>query len=389
MENTSHLEISESALQNNLEFVRKTLCKRSKLSCVVKGNAYGHGIEVFVPLLVKNGVNHISVFSAYEAFQALQSLNVSDTHASPVDVLILGDVPDERLGDVIKAGIEFFVFDQRRLELAAISAKELGMKAKVHLEVETGMNRLGIDPKEFGEVAETLSKNSEWLEPIGICTHFAGAESVANHTRVSKQIRNFKRAVEEFEKLGIEFPIKHSAGSAAALRFPKTRMDMVRIGILTYGFWPSEETRVAFLNAKGLKENPLKRVLSWKSRVMGLKQVKCGDFVGYGTSFLAEEDKKIALIPVGYGNGFARALSNNGRAIVGGRRAPVIGTVNMNAISVDITSFENVKVGDEAILIGKQGQAEISVSSFANFTDQLNYEILARLPKDLERNVVD
>lgn len=383
MENTSYLEISESALKNNLEFVRKSLCKRSKLSCVVKGNAYGHGIEHFVPLLVKNGVDHISVFSAYEAFQALESLD------EKIDIMIMGDVPDEGLEKVISSGLEFFVFDQRRLGLALKAAKKVGVKAKIHLEVETGMNRLGLDPKEFEEVAVCLKENKEWLEPIGICTHFAGAESVANHTRVAKQIRNYKRAVERFGQLGVEFPIKHSACSAAALRFPKTRMDMVRVGILTYGFWPSEETRVTYLNSKGLTKNPLQRVLSWKSRVMGLKKVKSGDFVGYGTSFLAEEDKEIALIPVGYGNGFARALSNNGRAIVAGRRANVVGTVNMNAISVDVTSFDNVRIGDEAILIGKQGDAEISVSSFANFTDQLNYEILARLPKDLERKVID
>ncbi len=160
-----------------------------------------------------------------------------------------------------------------------------------------------------------LKERNDDLEPIGICTHFAGAESVANHTRVSKQIRNYKRALEAFKNMGIDFPIKHSACSAAALRFPKTRLDLVRVGILCYGFWPSEETRVTYLHAKGIKVNPLERVLSWKSRVMGLKSVKTGDFVGYGTGFLAEEDKEIAVIPVGYGNGFARALSNNGRAL--------------------------------------------------------------------------
>lgn len=384
MENTSYLELSESALAANLKFIRKTFCKSAKLSCVVKGNAYGHGIFETAPLLVKHGVEHISVFSSYEAFQVQKAVG-----SGKISIMIMGDVPDYHMDPVIENEMEFFIFDLYRLKLAIERAKILNKKAKIHIEVETGMNRLGFNMKSLKQALNLIKKNIEHLSVEGVCTHFAGAESISNHTRVKEQIKNFKKALKFVSEEEVKPKLRHCACSAAALRFPKTRMDMVRVGIMTYGFWPSEETLITYLSGKKSDKNPLQTILSWKSRIMALKEVKVGEFIGYGTSYLASENKRLALIPVGYANGFARSLSNSGRVIIGGRRTQVVGTVNMNAITVDVTNFDEVNIGDEVVLIGKSKDAEITVASFANFTDQLNYEVLARLPKDLSRRVVD
>lgn len=384
IENTSYLELSESALIANLKFLRSSYDKQTKLSCVVKGNAYGHGIREFAPLLVKHGVKHFSVFSSYEAFQVKNAIGNSKT-----DIMIMGDIPENHLDAVIESAMEFFVFDLYRLELAARRAKALGKRAKIHLEVETGMNRLGLGSNELAQAAQIIKRDGNSVDVVGVCTHFAGAESASNRQRVQGQIKRFDQAIKLLKDAGIEPKLRHCACSAAALRFPSTQMDMIRIGIMAYGYWPSEEMMLEHLNEKQGRLNPLRRVLSWKTRVMAIKEVEAGEFIGYGSSYMASEKKKLALLPVGYGNGFPRSLSNNGQVVIRGKRLQVIGTVNMNAITVDATPCEKIKVGDCAALIGEDGDAYVGAVSFADVANQLNYEVLARLPESLRRTVVD
>lgn len=164
---------------------------------------------------------------------------------------------------------------------------------------------------------------------------------------------------------------------------------MVRIGILQYGFWPSKETFIQFLSKNNLLVDPLNQILGWKSAIMSIKDVKTGEFISYGTSYLAQKDMKIAIIPVGYSHGYARNLSNQGRVLINGQRVAVIGMVNMNMLIADITSIDQVSLGDEVVLIGKQGDLSINVSSFAEFSDQLNYELLTRLPADIPRIIIN
>ena len=164
---------------------------------------------------------------------------------------------------------------------------------------------------------------------------------------------------------------------------------MVRIGILQYGFWPSKETLIQFFSKKSIQTDPLTQVLSWKSSIMSLKKVKTGEFISYGTSYLAQKDMKIALIPIGYSHGYARKLSNQGRVIINGQRVGVIGMVNMNMLIVDVTTLENVTLGDEVVLIGKQGDISINVSSFTELSNQLNYELLTRLPSEIKRVITN
>lgn len=384
MLNTSFLEIDKKALASNMKFIRNHLGKNRIVSSVIKGNAYGHGIEQIVELQFENGIRHFSVFSAYEASRTLTALNGRDAV-----IMIMGDLHLEQIEWAIKNHIQFYVFDITRLQHALSYAKELGIQAKIHLELETGMNRLGIEIHEIEDVSKLLIENEMHLSIEGMCTHFAGAESIANHLRVRAQIKQFERMRKKFHECGVKAKLAHASCSAAALRFPKMRLDMVRIGILQYGFWPNEETYISYLEKYKANDNPLKRVISWKSKVMTIKHVSRGQFVGYGNSYLASRSHTMAVVPVGYSNGFSRSLSNHGRVIIHGVRASVAGIVNMNAITVDVTNVDReVKVGDEVILIGKQGDAEISVSAFGDFSDQLNYEVLARLPNDLERMIV-
>jgi alanine racemase len=165
-------------------------------------------------------------------------------------------------------------------------------------------------------------------------------------------------------------------------------MDLVRIGIMLYGFWSSSEVYVQYINHKSNKIDPLKRILGWHSQIMAIKKVKSGEFIGYGISYLAQTDITTALIPVGYSFGYSRSLSNKGRVLIGGQRRSVIGVVNMNMIIVDISHVNDVKVGDEVVLIGKQGDLEIKVSAFSEISDELNYEILAHLSESIVRKVI-
>jgi alanine racemase len=278
--------------------------------------------------------------------------------------------------------------DLDRLKQAALTAKRIGIPAKVHIEVETGMNRTGFSKKEISEVMLLLKQNMENLEFKGLCTHFAGAESIANFHRIKSQKGVYRRVQNRFINNGLIPQICHTACSAAMLRYPKTQMDLVRVGILQYGFFPNREALIYYLAKQKELEFPLERLISWKSKVMSLKVVKAGEFVGYGTSFLANTEMKIATIPVGYSHGFSRSLSNRGRVIIRGFRVSVVGIVNMNMMCVDVTNVGNVEKGDEVVLIGRQGDLEISVASFGENSTQLNYELLTRLPRDIPRKIV-
>ncbi|NHN24751.1 alanine racemase [Flavobacterium jejuense] len=382
MHKNSVIEISQKAHKENIDFLRKTYGKKVILSSVVKGNAYGHGLAEFVKMAFDNGVNHFSVFDVEEA------KIVFDTLKSTVTILIMGFVADDDMQWVIQNKIEFFVFERYRLAKAAKVAKKLKQKAIIHIEVETGMNRTGFEVKTIAKVAQYLIKEKENIRFKGLCTHYAGAESISNYYRVSKQIELFNKAESIIKSFGIQPEIRHSACSAASMMFPETRMDLVRIGILQYGLWPSPEVFVTFLNAKKTKNDPLQRVISWKSEIMSVKRVKSGEFIGYGTSFMAKEHMKIATIPLGYSHGYSRSLSNQGRVLINGQRCMVIGTVNMNMLTIDVSEIEHVKKGDEVTLIGTQKNLSITVSSFSDFSNQLNYELLTRISKTIPRKII-
>jgi len=378
MDNTSVIEISESAFNNNVEYINSRLNKGTTLSHVVKGNAYGHGIEEYVPMAARNGAQHFSVFDAHEAFRVKKA-------APQVSVMIMGMISDSQLEWAIEEEVSFYIFEKSRLLKAIEYAKKIGKKALIHLEIETGMNRSGLEEVSWDSIYQLLHAEKEYLDILGFCTHYAGAENISNHPRVLGQMEKFNAAKKRYKAAGIKPKSYHSACSAAFLRFPQSQQDLVRIGILQYGFWPSAETYLAVEHSLSQKPDPLRRLLSWKSAVMNVKNVKKGEYIGYGSSYLAAHDMQIAAVPVGYSHGFARSLSNSGRALIHGERVAVIGLVNMNVMMLDITYIESVQAGDEVVLIGNQGDSSISVSSFSDYSDQMNYELLTRLPLDIPR----
>ncbi|MCC5939598.1 MAG: alanine racemase [Lunatimonas sp.] len=380
MLHTSYIEISKSAYRQNINFIRSQLGHQVLISSVVKGNAYGHGIENIVALAESNGIRHFSTFSADEAKRVFEASKKSS------QIMIMGMVSDEVLPWVIEKGIGFYVFEFERLREAIRLARKQGKKARIHVEVETGFHRTGFEWQEREPLLKLLRENEEFLDLRGFCTHYAGAESVANYVRVKTQIKKFTEYKEWFLSQEIRFKTYHTACSAASLSYPETIMDMVRIGIAQYGFWPSQETYMfKFKHLADNMKNPLKRLISWKSQIMSVKKVKMGDFIGYGNSYMASRDMVIALVPVGYCHGFSRNLSNLGKVLIHGKILPVVGTVTMNAISVDITDLDKPKKGDEVVIIGRQKRNEITVASFGESTQQVNYELLTRLPQDIPR----
>lgn len=379
---SSRLELSAQALRQNLRFIRSLLPEGCLLSSVVKGNAYGHGISHFIPLAVEEGIRHFSTYSTDEAYAVKQCAGF-DSH-----IMIMGDVEVGALEWTITNGISFWVFDLGRLTDALRIAQRLKTPSMVHLEVETGMNRNGLNSDELTQALETIRNQPNYLRLMGICSHLAGAESISNHYRIERQRERFEDATQRVEACGYYHPARHLACSAAVVRYPETCMDLVRVGIMQYGFFPTRELLIEYTARHPEDFNPLQRVLTWKTNVMSIKHVKRGEFIGYGTSYQATDPMVIANIPVGYSHGYSRTLSNLGTVLVRGQRAPVVGVVNMNQISINVTHIEGVDRGDEVVLIGCQGEEEITVGSFSDVSSQVNYELLTRLPENIPRFVV-
>src|SRR5699024_1526925 len=383
----SYIELDKAAFEQNHSFLQDYIGDDVRFSSVIKGNAYGHGVEHFVPMAEDCGIRHFSVFSSDEALMAERASTKEDTH-----IMIMGWISNEVMAWAIEHNVSFFVFELDRLKAAVKEDKRLNKAARVHLQLETGMNRLGLNPSQFEETTQILKEYSDELQLDGICTHYAGAESVGNYVRVQEQIDNFNEYRNWFKNHGIEPKLYHTACSAATLNYPETIMDMVRIGIAQYGFWPNRETYMNFVkkhpDISKKHKDPLKRVMSWKSKVMCTKEVSAGEFIGYGNTYLTSRKQQIASVPIGYAHGFGRNLTNVGIVLINGERADVAGLVNMNLITVDITDIPEVEKGDEVVIIGHQDDKEMTVASFSEMRNFLNYEVLVQIPSSLPRKIV-
>ena len=225
MSKSSYIKISREKLANNLQFIREILKPDVKFSSVLKGNAYGHGIKQMVPELVELGVNHFSVFSSSEARE------VAKFAPDDAEIMIMGNVVEDDVPWILERNISCFVFNQTRLERLEREGQKCGKKAKIHIEVETGMNRTGFEEKDWNSLMDYLTQ-SEWIEVVGVCTHFAGAESITNYHRIQQQRKIYRKFIKKFEKKGFKNFIRHASCSAAAISYPSEQWDMVRIGIL-------------------------------------------------------------------------------------------------------------------------------------------------------------
>ncbi|UII29734.1 alanine racemase [Fulvivirga ulvae] len=380
---SSRINLSQSALQTNFNFIRKKVGKDVIISSVVKANAYGHGIHEFVPMAEKCGINHFSVASSFEAEEVLEVCS-KNTH-----IMIMGILYKEDIPWAVEHGIEFYVFNYDRLEIVKETAQKLNKKAVVHLEVETGANRTGLNAEDFSKALRFLKDNQDYIQFEGLCTHLGGAETLANKFKIDTQIERYNTFLDECKALDFMPRLRHMASSAAALAFEETRFDMVRIGVAQYGFWPSPDIRYLHMQqTEKISENGLRRIFTWKTDVMDLRKVKAGEFVGYGTAFQAVQETKIAVLPLGYSNGYPRALSNRGQVLIKGKKAPIVGLINMNLFMVNISHIPDVNIGDEVVLVGRQKNNVINVSSFTDTTQLLNNEMLSRLPAAIPRKAV-
>jgi len=385
VQHACRIELSESALRRNLRFLRRQIGTGVRLVSVVKANAYGHGLDVFVPLAENCGQREFAVFSATEAAAVIAARTHPGTR-----VMIMGHIENGDLDWAIANDVAFYVFNLHRLDGALRAAQRVGRPARIHLELETGLHRTGFNTRTLPAALKRIAAAPDLLRVEGVCTHFAGAESLANHYRIRRQIETFASLTGVMQGHAVPLGARHSACSAAALNYPETRMDLVRIGIAQYGFWPSQESRMEFLRRHDLRRNtsPLERILSWKSRVMDLKSVPAGEYVGYGNLYLTTRRQRLAAVPTGYHHGFARTLSNLGHVLIRGHRCPVAGVVNMNMLTADVTDAPGVAIGDEVVLIGTQGRQEVTVGAFGEMARDLNYEVLVRLPAEIPRIVV-
>ncbi len=380
---SSRIELSQSALKGNINFLKKQLGPDVRLSCVVKANAYGHGITNYVPMAEKCGIDHFSVASSFEAEEVLEICQPNTR------IMIMGILYNTDIPWAIEHGIEFYVFNYERLPLVAEESKKLGKRAIVHIEVETGANRTGLEMEDFSKSIDFMRKNNDCFEFEGLCTHFGGAENFSNDFKIKKQFKRYQQYYQICKKKSYLPKFRHLASSAAALSYPDSRYDMVRVGVAQYGFWPSPDVYYHHLNVNGKnKETALKRIFTWKTDIMDVRTVKEGEFIGYGTAFQAPKDMKIAVLPLGYSNGYPRGLSNKGKVLVKGKKAPIVGLVNMNLFMIDVSHILDVAVNDEVVLIGRQGNSAINVASFTQSTDLLNQEMMSRLPSAIPRKAV-
>ncbi len=355
-----------------------------RISSVVKANAYGHGIREFVKMAEKAGVRHFATASAFEAEEVLAAKSDSS------DVMVMGILYNEDIDWAVDNGIEFYVFNYDRLPVVLESAKKLGKQAKVHIEVETGANRTGLPKKEFTATLNFLKNKADHIVFKGLCTHFGGAESFSNLFKINLQHDRYKDFLKQCKQKGIVPEIRHIACSAAALAYKDTVYDMVRIGVAQYGFWPSPDVYYMHLQEIGKQsDGALKRIFTWKTDVMDVRDVDAGEFIGYGTSYQATQNMKVAVMPLGYSNGYPRAQSNIGHVLIKGKKAPIVGLINMNLFMVDVSHISSeVHVGDEVVLVGRQNNNTINISSFSQVTQLLNNEMLSRLPSAIPRKIV-
>lgn len=379
MASTSSIVIKCSALEQNIHFVKQLIGNEITISTVIKGNAYGHGVDITIPAFEKAGIHHFSVYSSAEAQEAFEYMGPQST------LMIMGFIDPNHIKWIINHHIEFYISDLDLLTLAIETARKIQTPALIHIDLETGMNRTGLTFSQLKKAIPIILKNEKHLRLKGATSHLAGAESIANDNRIKKQFSVFKKRIKLLHQSQI-FPEKlHIASSAATINYPETRLDMVRVGIISYGYWPTRETFINYIHRRKDKSDCLKRAMKWTSKVVSTKIVPQGEFIGYGLSYQAPVKMTIMIVPVGYCNGYSRSLSNNGHVIVHGLRAAILGSVNMNMTICDISNIAHVEKGDEVVLIGKQGDNEISFGSFAEMNNSMNYEILARLPKNITR----
>jgi alanine racemase len=377
---TNRIEVSRSALAHNIALFRRLLNPGTALLAVVKANAYGHGLEQVAGVCVSSGVEMLGVHTADEV-SALRHQGVS------LPIMVMGYLAPKQVAEVVDPGVHVLLSSYQVLEALAAHAQRLGTSPPVHVKVDTGTHRQGVNPGEVAALA--AAARDAGLTVAGVATHFANIEDTTDHSYAFLQLERFREAVRAVEERVGRVRWVHAACSAAALLFREADFSMVRVGISLYGHWPSKETYLSWLLEHGRDGVKLEPALVWRVLVGQVKGVEAGAPIGYGLTYRPTRASRIAVLPVGYAEGYPRALSNRARVLVHGRAAPVVGRVCMNVIMVDVTDVADVRDGDVATLIGTDGTERVTAEELAENAGTINYEILARLSPSLPRCLVD
>jgi len=374
------IELSRSALKKNVATL-SGLAHGKILSVSVKANAYGHGLPEIVSMLrTQKEVTYLTVHSLEEAVLCRQS-------GWDRKIITLGPILPNDAEAVIEYDLEPAIFTKNFLEQLGKISEKHNIRIKTHLKLETGTNRQGITEKELPAFASIYKKYDTLKKPYGAYTHFANIEDTTSHEYANYQLNKFNTMVKKLNALELKPTIRHTASSAATILFKKTHFDLVRPGIAVYGHWPSKETYLSYL-LEGGKNDLFQPVLTWKTRITQLKHLLPDAFIGYGCTYKTTSPTRLAVLPIGYYDGYSRALSNQAYVLIKGKRAPVRGRVCMNIIVVDITDIKNVNLEDEALLIGQTKRDSISAEQIAEWAKTINYEILARLSPAIKRIIV-
>ncbi len=379
--NGSWVEVSESSIQENVQGFRKLLKSPTRLLVVVKANAYGHGLEL-ASGAVATSADWFGVDSIAEAMELVRAPRSAPGPGKPT--LIMGFSEPDAADSIVRHDLRQVIYRMdaaRHLSREAVRQKKV---ARVHVKVETGTNRQGVATDGIVDFVSGVSALPS-IEVEGLYTHFANIEDTLDPAFASRQLSGFREAIARLEAAGVRPPLIHAAATAGILLYPETHFSMVRLGIGAYGVWPSRETRLA-ARERGA-DIELKPALTWKTRIVQLKRIEAGEFVGYGLSFQAGRAMTLAIIPTGYYEGYDRRLSNTGVALVGGKQARVIGRVAMNMTVLDVTDVENAAEDDEVVLLGGQRGLRVSADDVAEKVGTISYEILSRINPKLARRL--
>lgn len=366
--NTTRPTVAEINLRNivhNLKLVKEKVGKSVRMMAVVKANAYGHGL-VAVAQHIESRVDYFGIATAEEG-AALREAGIR----KPILVFTL---PNEAQARIIAAGdMEATVCSVREAEFLQRAAQRVRKNIGVHLKIETGMNRLGVRPAEVGVFLQALRRFGR-LELRGAYTHFASADNP--HTEFTRlQLSRFEQGLDQLQRAGVSSILRHCANSAALIHLPESYYDMVRPGLMLYGYDPGHPSAPRL---------PLKRAMDLKTEVSFVKRIEAGESVSYGRRFVARRRTSIATLPIGYADGYTRLLSGKVHVLIHGRRFPVVGLICMDQLMVDVGT-EDVRAGDEAILIGEQGGQVIDAWQLAEKIGTIPYEICcgisARVPR--------
>ncbi len=371
----SFVEIDTDALTHNMATIRMGLAEGAKLAAVVKSNAYGHDYRLAWRAFVKGGADWLCVDSLHEA---------ADLRADGCDkdIFVMGHIPPEHADKAVELGIHAMTYLPSQVEAFGEAANRASKCFRMIMKLETGTQRQGLNLEQAISLAQ-LASRYPYLKFEGVCTHFANIEDTVDHSFAYEQLRVFNAYVEGLAKAGFKGLLRTIANSAAAILWPNTHMELVRAGITCYGMWPSTECHVSAMLLN--KEIELRPALTWKTCVAQVKDVPVGEHIGYGCTYMTTHPSKIVVLPVGYYDGYDRALSNLAYVLIHGRRAPIRGRICMNMCMADVTDIEDVQPGDEVVLLGRQGDEFISAELLGSWSNTINYEVTTQIQTSVPR----